>query len=121
MKMTMKRIQRWSRAAGVVATLAAIVTSSSRGHAQPSGPQQAAPKPTGPQQTAPQPAGPDQAGADQAGADQAGPITAEASQKSDDLFKRGKDYYKDGKVKEAYGSYRAAWDLKRSYDLAANL
>src|SRR5262245_56559173 len=123
------RTQRWTRVAAFLAIFTAVAAKSSAVHAQPvgqAGPKQAGAQPAGPQQTGPQPAGPQPAGPQQpegepAGPEQTGPITPEASQKSDDLFKRGKDYYKDGKLKEAYGSYRAAWDLKKSYDLAANL
>jgi len=126
--MTM-RTQPWTRAAGSAAIFTVVVAVSSAVHAQPpgqAGPKSAGPQPTGPQQGGPQPTGPQptgsqQAGPEPAGPEQTGPITPEVSQKSDDLFKRGKDYYKDGKLKEAYGSYRAAWDLKKSYDLAANL
>lgn len=46
---------------------------------------------------------------------------AEASQKADDLFHKGKALYQAAKVREAYEAYAGAWALKRSYDIAANL
>jgi hypothetical protein len=52
---------------------------------------------------------------------QMAPLGAEASQKADDLFRIGKEQYKTGKLREAYDSYRGAWALKQSYDIAANL
>lgn len=48
-------------------------------------------------------------------------LGAEASQKADDLFRIGKEQYKTGKLRDAYASYRGAWVLKQSYDIAANL
>lgn len=97
---TTKHTHRWSRAWGAAAILSAITASSEAAHARPSDPPPAEPQPVEPQ---------------------SGPITPEASQKADDLFKKGKDLYKEGKLREAYDAYRGAWDLKKSYDLAANL
>jgi tetratricopeptide (TPR) repeat protein len=45
----------------------------------------------------------------------------EAAKLADAYFLRGKALLKDGKVKEAYKEYKASWDLKKSYDIAANL
>jgi tetratricopeptide (TPR) repeat protein len=52
---------------------------------------------------------------------EATPTGADASQNADDLFRAGKVAYKAGKLQEAYEAYRAAWRLKRTYDIAANL
>jgi hypothetical protein len=52
---------------------------------------------------------------------QTAPLGTEASQQADDLFKKGKDLYQRGKLREAYEAYRDAWKLKQSYDIAANL
>jgi hypothetical protein len=49
------------------------------------------------------------------------PPGAEASKNADDLFRKGKDLYKTGSLREAYQAYRGAWELKQSYDIAANL
>jgi len=46
---------------------------------------------------------------------------AEQSQRADDLFHKGKALYQATKVREAHDAYAAAWGLKRSYDIAANL
>jgi tetratricopeptide (TPR) repeat protein len=45
----------------------------------------------------------------------------EAAKLADAYFLRGKALLKEGNVKEAYKQYKAAWDLKKSYDIAANL
>ena len=45
----------------------------------------------------------------------------EAAKLADAYFLRGKALLKDGKVKDAYKEYKASWDLKKSYDIAANL
>jgi tetratricopeptide (TPR) repeat protein len=37
------------------------------------------------------------------------------------LFLRGKELYREGKYQESYEAYRKAWELKRSYDIGANL
>ena len=52
---------------------------------------------------------------------QSGGSSAEPSQRADDLFHKGKALYQASKVREAYEAYAAAWKLKRSYDIAANL
>jgi hypothetical protein len=52
---------------------------------------------------------------------QIAPPGAEASKNADELFRKGKDYYKTGKLRDAYQAYRGAWELKQSYDIAANL
>ena len=52
---------------------------------------------------------------------QSGGSSAGQSQKADDLFHKGKALYQAAKVREAYEAYAAAWGLKRSYDIAANL
>lgn len=44
-----------------------------------------------------------------------------ASAEADDLFKKGKALFAEGKKEEAYQAYRKAWDLKKSYDIAGNL
>lgn len=49
------------------------------------------------------------------------PPGVEASKNADDLFRKGKDLYKTGSLREAYQAYRGAWELKQSYDIAANL
>lgn len=51
---------------------------------------------------------------------QAGPLGAEAQQ-ADEQFKRGRALYQSGKIHEAHEALKAAWSLKRSYDIAANL
>ncbi|MCA9625371.1 MAG: PEGA domain-containing protein [Myxococcales bacterium] len=38
-----------------------------------------------------------------------------------DLFRQGQEAYSKGDVKTAYDKYKAAWALKRSYDIAGNL
>jgi len=45
----------------------------------------------------------------------------EAAKLADAYFLRGKALLKEGKVKDAYKEYKASWDLKKSYDIAANL
>jgi tetratricopeptide (TPR) repeat protein len=45
----------------------------------------------------------------------------EAAKLADAYFLRGKALIKEGNIKEAYKQYKAAWDLKKSYDIAANL
>lgn len=45
----------------------------------------------------------------------------EAAKLADAYFLRGKALLKDGNIKEAYKQYKASWDLKKSYDIAANL
>lgn len=40
---------------------------------------------------------------------------------SRDLFRRAVKEYEQGKMREAYADYRAAWDLQKSYDIAGNL
>lgn len=49
-------------------------------------------------------------------------LTGEAaSQKADEYFQQGKSLYKLNKLKDARDAYLSAWNLKRSYDIAANL
>lgn len=45
----------------------------------------------------------------------------DAAKQADKHFLLGKEQLKAGNVREAYTEYKAAWDLKRSYDIAANL
>jgi hypothetical protein len=45
----------------------------------------------------------------------------ESAKLADAYFLRGKALLKEGNIKEAYKQYRASWDLKKSYDIAANL
>ncbi|MCC6553526.1 MAG: PEGA domain-containing protein [Polyangiaceae bacterium] len=52
---------------------------------------------------------------------QAAPLGAEAAQQADEHFKRGKELYRAGKLREAHEAYRSAWALKQTFDIAANL
>ncbi len=45
----------------------------------------------------------------------------DVARQADKHFLLGKEQLKAGNVREAYVEYKAAWDLKRSYDIAANL
>lgn len=45
----------------------------------------------------------------------------EAARLADAHFLQGKALLKSGDLKGAYREYRASWDLKRTYDIAANL
>jgi hypothetical protein len=45
----------------------------------------------------------------------------DVARQADKHFLLGKEQLKAGNVREAYTEYKAAWDLKRSYDIAANL
>lgn len=45
----------------------------------------------------------------------------EAAKLADAYFLRGKALLKEGNVKGAYKEYKASWDLKKTYDIAANL
>jgi hypothetical protein len=45
----------------------------------------------------------------------------DASQEADGHFLKGKALLKAGDVRGAYEEYRAAWQLKKTYDIAANL
>lgn len=45
----------------------------------------------------------------------------DAAVKARELFLKGKALYAEGKVKEAYEAYKAAWGVRRSYDVAGNL
>lgn len=47
--------------------------------------------------------------------------STEQSQKAGDLFREGKLLYQASRVQEAHDAYAAAWKLKHSYDIAANL
>jgi hypothetical protein len=38
-----------------------------------------------------------------------------------ELFRKGMKAYEQGRLQEAHDSYRAAWDLLKSYDIAGNL
>jgi hypothetical protein len=44
-----------------------------------------------------------------------------ASDEADTLFRKGNDLYKQEKWTEAEQAYRAAWDLKKTHDIASNL
>lgn len=46
---------------------------------------------------------------------------ADTAQQAEELFQRGKALYKSGKKQEAYEALAAAWALKKSHDIAANL
>jgi len=46
---------------------------------------------------------------------------AEDASKAQALFDEGKKQYAAGKVQKAYDAYRGAWELRKSYDIAANL
>ena len=52
---------------------------------------------------------------------QTGTSSADLAQKADDLFHKGKALYQAANVRGAYEAYAAAWGVKRSYDIAANL
>src|SRR5262249_44507201 len=45
----------------------------------------------------------------------------DAAKIADAHFLRGKALLKDGNIKGAYKEYKASWDLKKTYDIAANL
>ncbi len=47
--------------------------------------------------------------------------TTSAIQQADDLFLKGKALLKEGKKQEALAAYRAAFNLRKSYDVAGNL
>jgi hypothetical protein len=49
------------------------------------------------------------------------PQGATATKEADDHFLKGKAFMKDGNLRGAYEEYKAAWGLKRTYDIAANL
>jgi hypothetical protein len=46
---------------------------------------------------------------------------ADPGKEAEEHYLRGKSLLKGGDVKGAYLEYRASWDLKQSYDIAANL
>jgi PEGA domain len=46
---------------------------------------------------------------------------ADTAKEAEDHFNKGKALLKDGDKKGAYQEYKAAWTLKRTYDIAANL
>src|SRR4051812_7384647 len=46
---------------------------------------------------------------------------AAAVEKADELYRQGNEAYKQNRLKDAYGFYREAWNLKQSYDIAGNL
>ncbi len=46
---------------------------------------------------------------------------AAPSDEADDLFKKGKALFAEGKKQEAYEAYKRAFELKKSYDIAGNL
>src|SRR5262245_51434311 len=49
-------------------------------------------------------------------------LSSEDSAKlADAYFLRGKALLKEGDVKGAYREYKACWDLRKTYDIAANL
>lgn len=45
----------------------------------------------------------------------------DAGQSADQLFDKGKALYRSGKIQAAHDALAAAWALKKSYDIAANL
>lgn len=61
------------------------------------------------------------AAAPQASAQQpVNPVNA-AMDKADELYRQGNEAYKQNRLKDAYGFYKEAWALKKSYDIAGNL
>ena len=46
---------------------------------------------------------------------------ADAAQQADEHFLKGKSLLKGGNVRGAYEEYKTSWNLKRTYDIAANL
>jgi hypothetical protein len=46
---------------------------------------------------------------------------AASMDKADELYRQGNEAYKQNRLKDAYGFYREAWNLKKSYDIAGNL
>jgi hypothetical protein len=46
---------------------------------------------------------------------------SEAAKKAEEHFLRGKTFMKSKQTRAAYEEYKAAWELKKSYDIAANL
>jgi hypothetical protein len=53
--------------------------------------------------------------------DAAAPGGVDAAQRADQHFLRGKALLKEGKKEAALAEYRAAWALKKTYDIAGNL
>jgi hypothetical protein len=49
------------------------------------------------------------------------PALADPAQQAETQFTRGKALYAQGKKREAYEALTAAWTLRKSYDIAANL
>jgi hypothetical protein len=49
------------------------------------------------------------------------PAANDPAKQADKHFLQGKEQLRAGNVREAYKEYKAAWDLKQSYDIAANL
>src|SRR4051812_30525864 len=45
----------------------------------------------------------------------------DAGQSADQLFQKGRALYQSGKIQPARDALAAAWALKKSYDIAANL
>jgi hypothetical protein len=48
-------------------------------------------------------------------------LGATSSDQADVLFRKGNDLYKQEKYGDAEAAYRAAWDLKKTHDIASNL
>jgi hypothetical protein len=48
------------------------------------------------------------------------PVNA-SMDKADELYRQGNEAYKQNRLKDAYGFYKEAWTLKKSYDIAGNL
>ena len=48
------------------------------------------------------------------------PVNADMD-KADELYRQGNEAYKQNRLKDAYGFYKEAWKLKKSYDIAGNL
>src|SRR5262245_9046475 len=49
------------------------------------------------------------------------PDAAAQPEKSRELFRKAMKEYEQGKTREAYEDYRAAWEAQKSYDIAGNL
>lgn len=56
-----------------------------------------------------------------AGGAAAQPNPGDDAQRVRDLFKKGETAYRAGKKQEAYEAYLAAWNVHKSFDIAANL
>lgn len=49
------------------------------------------------------------------------PSAGDARQRADELFRQGKEHFKEKKYAQTREAYQAAFDLKKSYDIACNL